>query len=84
MSSEGNRLLRWPITPSFWFVQLLVPERRMLSEPETLSAGPPGPSQLVSGPGSRTGIGSEMPGCWIGVFCPSELMFRREFSSQAW
>ena len=82
MSSEGNRLWRCPSSDNCWFVQLLVPESRMLSEPETLSAGPPGPSRLRTGEGSRTGIGSEIPvRCW-GVSRPSELMSRRARSCQ--
>jgi hypothetical protein len=46
MSSDGNSERLWPSWVVCWFVQLLVPERRMFSEPLTESDGPPGPSRL--------------------------------------
>src|SRR5262245_30070680 len=46
MSSDGNSDRDCPSSPICWFDHWLVPEMRMFSEPETVSAGPPGPSQL--------------------------------------
>ena len=46
MSSEGNRDFFCPSGPTCWLVQLLVPDSRMFSVPETLIAGPPGPRML--------------------------------------
>ncbi len=83
MSSDGKSERFWPSTVVCWFVQLLCPESRMLSEPETFSAGPPGPRMLVAKLGSCTGNASCRPWRAAGVApAPSELRSRRERSCQ--
>jgi hypothetical protein len=61
MSSEGNSEFWRPSGPSCWFVQLLVPESRMFSDPDTVRAGPPGPRKLWIFFGSGEGNFSESP-----------------------
>ena len=61
MSSEGNSDFFCPSGPICWLLQLLCPERLMFSDPDTLSAGPPGPRRLCTRLGRGEGSWSESP-----------------------
>jgi hypothetical protein len=83
MFSVGNSERFWPSMPICWLLQSLCPESRMFSEPETFSAGPPGPSRFCTRAGSGEGSLNESPV----VEAPRPeasgltLMFRWEVSS---
>ena len=61
MSSAGKSDRRWPVMVC-WLFHSLVPASLMFSEPETLIAGPPGPSRLCTRLGSGEGNSNERPG----------------------
>ncbi len=86
MSSEGNSERFWPSSPICSLVQLLVPESRMFSEPDTLIAGPPGPSHDCMRRGSGDGSANERPCVRCAVVPPPAtlLIMVRERSRQDW
>ena len=81
MSSEGKSERRRPSSPVCWLLQLLVPESLMFSEPETLSAGPPGPSRLWILDGSGDGNWNDSPVRAAGAFAALVLEAARVWSA---